>query len=314
MIGLAPTVARIATTLAIAAPWFALKGLAPKPATAPICPWAPLAAYQQARPPEFFSPDPATVTSWFARPDGPERLFQAYQQARVARLPDAVERERVGKTKFFEEGKDDEDQTVQGFDGYGFGGDEPEVDLRIPDRYQGTLISFALRAHELEHVIQPEDPNGRIPPPPRDYREMFDRAVREYVIEKHAMRAEWEFLRAVPGADRQKMVDRLRADAQLDAMSRDQVVRNLTDCTLNLDEYLRREHAAGRYSPAETLRKQLEIARERNADPQRAHTQLLMTPSLHAAIEHDLAENPVLSPAERQAFLAQLPPIAGVGP
>jgi hypothetical protein len=69
-----------------------------------------------------------------------------------------------------------------------------------------------------------------------------------YLDERAAMAAEWHFLQAVPAAARERALAKLRKKIFKPLWMYGIAERVLKNSSLPLEEYLRAEHAAGRYS------------------------------------------------------------------
>ena len=124
-----------------------------------------------------------------------------------------------------------------------------------------TAIYSWLRTHELEHVLQAQVMSqsglskigqGRVSQIMQEFGASFRQNIAEmgYMAEEGAMRAEYEFLNAVPGEEKTQLIEIVKSITGCPQDEKDFVIRVLTNSSQGPEEYLALERAAFRYDKA----------------------------------------------------------------
>lgn len=127
------------------------------------------------------------------------------------------------------------------------------IRLFLPNGFRNTLLEFALKAHELEHVLQRVVPEatwlssqGKEKGPVL-LRSFVDAVLYENTVERFAIWAEWAYLHSVPEAMRAQALATLDLTG-LEGISRDFVTRTLKNASMPFESFLAAEKNVGRYS------------------------------------------------------------------
>jgi len=148
---------------------------------------------------------------------------------------------------------------------YRWGPRSRAIEMALPDRYQHTLVYYALLAYPLERYLLLADPSMFVR---GDYNEekvyaladFVDLMRWEYVIDKKAIRNAHSFLKHLPGRHRTAWADKLLQDPLLDLRQREIAAFQLENADLPWEEYWAAGNAVG-YGGLQAL-----LARDRNLE------------------------------------------------
>lgn len=184
------------------------------------------------------------------------RVYEIYLNARLQDLgpeEEAAARASLGKMEIV--------WTDREIYGSGGGHVESGWTVGIPKRLKGTLLMYAIAAHEFEHVLQKirkkfNRNNGASDAALFSNAGEFDEArmvlrlerglQTYYLKELGAMKAEWEYLHLFPPEMRARAVELIQTDPE--AAYQTDGIRILGNAGLAVDDFLKLEHEAGRYS------------------------------------------------------------------
>jgi hypothetical protein len=198
---------------------------------------------------ELMSPeDLALIERWFAdeamtKNDAARKSFELYLGKRFQFLPDEVQEKvlRIYNHRYHFENTAQIDSEYRPI--------FHEIIGRYPKEMRGTIGQYFIDSHELEHAIQEASTGlkgqwSRLrTKTPQFYAQRFEE-------EYGAMVAEWNYIRAIPRSVRDQMLQDLKS-ASLSEYDRDFLKRVFSNADETLEDYLKREWAADRYSPEE---------------------------------------------------------------
>lgn len=169
-----------------------------------------------------------------------EDAFEIYMKARLRQLPEDV------RAKVAEIYKNAEIQESSGLDSY-YHPLTQSLKLRGPERYKLSILDFAVRAHEVEHVIQDTLHRKEVGTSIYQSKWAWSWIEASHLKEIGAMSAEWKYLSTMPINVRRELAKRIRED-QMKTPFKDALAYMLENPAMPLKEYLDQMAKSGRYS------------------------------------------------------------------
>ncbi len=123
--------------------------------------------------------------------------------------------------------------------------------LAGPLKYREGVAGFLVLAHELEHAIVDHVHLERYGKSASISLWNLRRPDLKFHDELSAMRAEWNFISSVPEVFRRELVLEMKNDSTLAPDLKKFWIRILENASMNRENYIHSEHAAGRYSRAQ---------------------------------------------------------------
>lgn len=195
--------------------------------------------------------DEARIAAVFDRKDlgSREKARQSYEIATEARLRSLPKQDAEAVRRIMANARaplrSRGEPIVSQVSTYRFGF-EDTVYLRLPEPLRGTLVEYFARYHEMEHLLQHRA--GREFAGKKLFHHLLSDSELRFVLEKGAMRREFEFLRTLPLEDRRQIVAALAEVPELPRGETASLARQLLTTSDTPEAYLEVEWKAGRYS------------------------------------------------------------------
>ncbi len=171
------------------------------------------------------------------------RTWAEYQNIRLSSLPLPERQEAINAVR---------NRTMLTHGGASFVGDAA-INIRVPNKYRGTIWEYLVLAHELDHFLalrklQLPSSWDSDQKPSRD-----ERIKIWYLMEHTAMGSEFELLACIPPKEREAFARLVESDEALKADTsfsneREWLLRALRTKAKNSSEYTTQEKQIGRYS------------------------------------------------------------------